>query len=794
MGLVVATLILVVVAGLWLSSSKSNPVTPVEPQPTEDLTGTAGDMSLDLARQTSVSGPPPSLPGYRLEGLLGRGAFGQVYRGVQESTGQPVAIKVLSGRPEALAEWQREVERLSRVSEHPNIVTLLDARLEHDPPYLVTPLLKGSLEERVPEADIEQVVLWFWQIAQALQVVHGRGILHCDLKPSNILLGEEGQARLVDFGQAVELEGDAVRLGTFWYMPPEQAQLPSESAQAPDVAWDVYALGATIYRLLSGRPPRADQQARARLGETEQAHEKMALYRSLLKDSRLLPVTRLNPQVDRCLAAIVERCLELSPERRYTGMGELLEDLWRRRERLPVRALSATHGYVLERYLSRNRKAVSVAMVALLVLTAGAALAARRIYQARREARQQLAQSQFDRGKALVEQGRSSGLVWMVRAIESEPESEYRRDLAQALASLPYLAGPDLYRRACNPSPSPSGTRTLIRDPADRTRRLVLDLVTGQTSPLPSDFGPLDWDQRDKIRYKLDGVVLDPRQGRGGPATWNESVSVSASPLDQTRLMSLLVRPDLILRAERAPTGGLSVRNGAGRTVFEPHLHPAQISAPVLSLAGDLAVGWDNDPVDLYRRQNGYRRVSLSPMLRGELLRFSPDSSRLAVHDGDRKLKVWQTNGQLLAEFEVGRTLNDMNFSPNGQLLVCVTRDGLMRGYNLSSGQPAWPAVETEDQAQWVYVQPQGDLVSMSDTVTVWRKPRPPVAWDEDAPASLWRLRVTGVTGWVFDDTARIRMLDHDEFAGWWQQWQAAENDHAKSCGYRSLWAASTEK
>ncbi|MGE0488750.1 MAG: WD40 repeat domain-containing serine/threonine protein kinase [Vulcanimicrobiota bacterium] len=794
MGLVVATLILVALAGLWLSTGKPGPAATLEPEQSVDLTGTAGDLSLDLARQTSVAGPPPSLPGYRLEGLLGRGAFGQVYRGVQQSTGQPVAIKVLSGRPEALTQWQREVERLSRVSEHPNIVTLLDARLDHEPPYLVTPLLSASLEERVPEADIEQVVLWFWQIAQALQAVHGRGILHCDLKPSNILLGEEGQARVVDFGKAVELEGDAVRLGTFWYMPPEQAQLPSESVQAPDVAWDVYALGATIYRLLTGRPPRADQQARARLGETEPAHEKMALYRSLLKASELVSVTRFNPQVDRCLAAIVERCLELSPERRYAGMGELLEDLWRRRERLPVRALPATKGYVLERYLSRNRKAVSVAMVALLVLTAGSALAARRVYQARREARQQLAQSQFDRGKALVEQGRSSGLVWMVRALESEPEPEYRRSLARELGSLPYLAGPDLYRRACNPSPSPSGTYTLIRNPADRTQRLVLDLVSGKTSPLPAEFGPLDWDQRDKIRYQLEGVLLDPQHGRGGPATWNESVSVSASPLDQTRLMSLMIRPDRILRAERETTGRLLVRDRTGRIVFEPRLHPAQISAPVLSREGDLAVGWDNDPVDLYRRQDGYRRVSLSPMLRGELLRFSPDCSRLAVHDGDRQLKVWQTNGPLLAEVEVGRTLNDMNFSPDGQLLVCVTRDGLMRGYNLSSGQPAWPAVETEDQAQWVYVQPQGDLVSMSDTVTVWRKPRPPAAWDEDAPASLWRLRVTGVTGWVFDDTARIRMLDHDEFAGWWQQWRAAENDHAKSCGYRSPWAASIEK
>ncbi|MCA9780489.1 MAG: protein kinase, partial [Candidatus Eremiobacteraeota bacterium] len=162
---------------------------------------TAADLSLEVSRLHSMSRSIPDIPGYDLRDVLGTGAFGQVYRGTQKSTGQTVAVKVLFTVNEGLRE---EVRRLSQVADHPNIVTLVDANLDHDPPYLVTPYLPGSLQERVPaspnEANIMLVTQWFESSARALQFVHARGMLHCDLKPANILLGEDEQPRLVDFG------------------------------------------------------------------------------------------------------------------------------------------------------------------------------------------------------------------------------------------------------------------------------------------------------------------------------------------------------------------------------------------------------------------------------------------------------------------------------------------------------------------------------------------------------------------------------------------------------------------
>ena len=109
-----------------------------------------------------MSRATPEIPGYDLEAVLGTGAFGQVYRGTQKSTGQTVAVKVLFAVSEGLRE---EIKRLSQVADHPNVVTLVDANLDHDPPFLVTPFLPGSLQEQVPskpeEADVERVVKWF---------------------------------------------------------------------------------------------------------------------------------------------------------------------------------------------------------------------------------------------------------------------------------------------------------------------------------------------------------------------------------------------------------------------------------------------------------------------------------------------------------------------------------------------------------------------------------------------------------------------------------------------------------
>lgn len=311
-------------------------------------------------KPAATAGPPlkpPSLPGYELGERLGAGSFGEVWKGVQLHTGQSVAVKIML--PEAdVASLQHEVTRLGSVAEHPHVVTLLDANLRHQPPYLVTPLLSGSLEESATRApsDVKRVVRWLRQMAQALEYCHSHGILHCDLKPANVLLDSQGHVRVVDFGQAAAVGEAGLNYGTFWYMPPEQAHLPLEDGllPVPAIAWDVYALGATVYQLLTGKLPRQSDTAAQQLSQSDSTVAGLQRYEKLLPALPLVPVRQLNPQVDEDLAALVEHCLEIDPANRYASVDEILQDLARRERRLPLTAHRRTPFYVLSRFVTRN--------------------------------------------------------------------------------------------------------------------------------------------------------------------------------------------------------------------------------------------------------------------------------------------------------------------------------------------------------------------------------------------------------------------------------------------------------
>ena len=167
----------------------------------EDLTIDQQVPQLEDSRRISHEGPP-QLSNYQLDRLLGTGSFGTVWAGVQVRTGVQVAVKVLHRTALGWDSFRQEVDTLRQVAEHPGVVTLFDAELDHDPPFFVMPWLRrGSLADLPQRPTLNQAVQWFREAAQALQYTHDKGILHCDIKPSNLLLDEEGHVRLVDFGQ-----------------------------------------------------------------------------------------------------------------------------------------------------------------------------------------------------------------------------------------------------------------------------------------------------------------------------------------------------------------------------------------------------------------------------------------------------------------------------------------------------------------------------------------------------------------------------------------------------------------
>lgn len=717
----------------------------MEPAETVDV----AHNTLNAARLNSGSGSKPEIPGYQLGDRLGRGAFGEAYRATQVSTGQEVAVKVLLSVSDSFRE---EVERLSRVSDHPHIVTLVDAQLRHDPPYLVTPLLFGSLVDEVPTnpggVDVEKVCAWFRQLAQALDYIHRRGILHCDVKPANVLIDREGNARLTDFGQAALKEQSEGHLGSFWFMPRQQAE-----GGLPEVRWDLYALGATIYNLLTGVLPRWSQEEQTRLRALTQVSERVERYGRAL-DQPLTGIVDLNPKIDSELACIVENCLK--PEVGYGSANDILLDLDRRAQKLPLRARPFSRSYWLERFVTRNRLSVVVGLAAAFILLGGLSLASYEIYQ-ERVARRLLIQQRFDQGRSLLQNGQATGLVWIAQAYKLSGRREYAQLLREALARQTQIADPTLFRLRTATAPSPSGRWAIWTNPAN-LERIQIDLRDGSAHPLPSNFFGVEREQKDRLRYRLDGVELDPSKRSPETGVWSMRSFDSAHPDQQRASLALHVGPDGALRASRFE-GGIRVDNAAGEVVLKAERPGEVAQSPVFSPQGDLAVAWEDGRVDLLTQKGN---TTIETDFVAGFLCFSPDGRFLAGAGRDTQVRIWTRDGVKVADLSITAPVTDMVFGPRSEILIVGTRDGLVHGFSLHERQTAWPPIELETPSRWVYLQEGGQVVTMSDEVTVWKSPEP-------LPDSIWssealESEIARRTGWLYDDQARIRTLSRREY------------------------------
>jgi hypothetical protein len=289
--------------------------------------------------------PPQISAGYSLDRLLGRGAFGEVWVATDQNTGRRVAIKFFAQRQGV--DWAllgREVEKLAFLSADRHVVQLLDVGWEAEPPYYVMEYVeRGSLDERLKKQgplSVAQAVEIFQELAVGLLHAHAKGILHCDLKPANVLLDADGKPRIADFGQSRLTHDKTPALGTLFFMPPEQADLQA----SPDVRWDVYALGAILYTMLTGAPPYRDPRSVTTIESAESLPARLDAYRQVVVDSPVPAAHRTQPGVDRALADVVDRCLAKDPRQRFANVQELLDALQSRakvRARWPLMMLGA---------------------------------------------------------------------------------------------------------------------------------------------------------------------------------------------------------------------------------------------------------------------------------------------------------------------------------------------------------------------------------------------------------------------------------------------------------------------
>jgi len=295
------------------------------------------ELSLERTR------PPTEVPGYQAERFIGSGAYGEVWAGLDRNTGRKVAIKFYAHRRGV--DWSllsREVEKLVFLSADRYVVQLLEVGWDADPPYYVMEYIEqGSLDDllrRDGTFSVPDAVELFREIAVGLAHAHGKGVLHCDLKPANILLDQDQRPRLADFGQSRLSHEQKPALGTLFYMAPEQADLEA----VPDVRWDVYALGAILYTLLVGAPPHRTDETVEKIESASDLSDRLARYRHAIRTNPPPAEHRRIPGMDRALADIIDRLLAVNPEDRFANVQEVLDALAardRNHRRLPLMVL-----------------------------------------------------------------------------------------------------------------------------------------------------------------------------------------------------------------------------------------------------------------------------------------------------------------------------------------------------------------------------------------------------------------------------------------------------------------------
>lgn len=301
-----------------------------------DVSATPSDLTLVQDEQQRTKSrelsrapfeAPPAIPGYDLLHRLGEGSFGAVWLAREKRTGKQVAIKFYTrGQGVDWSLLSREVEKLAVLYTSRNIVGLLDVGWDHEPPYFVMEYLEnGSLASRLKEGPLpaSHAVRITRSVAEALVHAHGAGILHCDLKPANVLIDGNMDARLGDFGQSRLVTEMSPALGTLYFMAPEQARLDG----IPDARWDVYALGALLYHMVTGAPPFRTPEAEAKIAEARTIEDRLVAYQKVLETSPAPTAHRTQSGVDWRLADIVDRCLEREPQKRVANAQIVLDML-----------------------------------------------------------------------------------------------------------------------------------------------------------------------------------------------------------------------------------------------------------------------------------------------------------------------------------------------------------------------------------------------------------------------------------------------------------------------------------
>jgi serine/threonine protein kinase/WD40 repeat protein len=737
--------------------------------------------------------PPPSpkfahdVPGYEILEELGRGGMGIVYKARHRELGRIVALKVL--RPDALGEetearLRREAEALARV-QHPHIVQIYEVGLAGGQPYLALEYVSGgTLADRLragpmPAREAASLVR---SVAMAIHAAHEQGLVHRDLKPANILLAggrgegsgvsKEGSGssssltpdtwplapvpKVTDFGLVKRLDGtDLSRtgelIGTPNYMAPEQAS----GAKGIGPGVDVYALGTILYEALTGRPPF--------LGETP-----MSVLTQVASADPVLP-SRLHRGVPRDLEAVVLKCLEKSPARRYASALDLAEDLDRYLAGKPTEARPLSLVGRVAKLVRRHPLPAGLLALIAVSLVGGLlgilwqwrqAVQARGDLQEallseteqRRRTEQSLYQTCIAQAALLWDSGQAAQArdllaACLPRAGEKDLrawEWYYLDRLLHAEVRTLRLPGPVNGLSRCPPTSGSadelavalgsSASAGLNRRPGSGRppQPTAAALTTGFLQPtVPASSlrpGPL-LPGAGSVAVQPGGTLVAWATGRQlvlGDRTTGQLVRTIDLPVEVAGLCfthdgkRLLTNGGVRRLRELDPATGETVAEheiGVGL----PAVLVPQPGGPLLAV-GDRPTGRL-----LVYELPGFRLVtSLRSQGHGILAAaFSPDGRRLAAGSQSGDVSVWEVKGwREVWRFQSGgEPVQALAFSPDGKSLATGGLDHAVRLWDLTSGQPVSVYRGHEAEVLGLAFGPRGDWLasgSRDQTVRVW--------------------------------------------------------------------------
>ncbi|MBN9118448.1 MAG: protein kinase, partial [Planctomycetes bacterium] len=660
---------------------------------------------------------PARLGRFEVRTFVGEGSFAEVYRGYDPQLDREVALKVAKPGTLGTAKRVRRFLREARAAgnlRHPNIVPLFETGEDAGRHFLVAAFIHGrtlgALVDEVRSAQglpITEAARFARRLAEALAYAHAVGVVHRDVKPDNVMVDERGEPLLMDFGLAARSEpedGDerltqqGVAVGTPAYMAPEQAR---GALGEIGPAADQYALGCTLFELLTGRTPFA--------GPPE---VQLLLHQTQPPSSP----RKLRPSVPRDLETICLKCLEKDPKRRYPDCQAVADDLRRwmdeepisaRRPRIPERAV---------RWAKRNPAVAGLTFLVTLLLVAvgvagyAAALQYSAKYAAERDARRALERELYTNRITIAER-------------------ELTRDEDVNLASdLLNQCHPDLrgweWRYLCH-----------LRDGGEHPS------ITAHTGGLwIATFSP---DGTKVATGSIDGTVCISDTATARPLLTFRGHTIPGAGLITSRqppVMCVAFSPD----GKRVASGSLfpnpfNLRQSVGTVlVWDAETgkvsatfrgHTGLVNCLAFSPDGTKVVSagverdntfavWDSGTGNLVSTVRGHTGLVSS-------IRFSPDGRLLATADTDGDVRLWaaadyQPVGAIHAH---QATIRGLAFSPTSGHLVTASFDGAIRVWEHATGKQVQNLRGHTGSALGVSISPDGKRIAscgFDNTVRLW--------------------------------------------------------------------------